>query len=1219
MADDRPDAEHDETHETPLRAPGESVLEVMQKSAGVKPRVLLRDAPGEESPVLRMHSRSSDEAAKDDSRYQVVGEIGRGGVGIIFKSRDRDLGRDVAMKVLRPEMAAKPHVVERFVEEAQVAGQLQHPGVVPVYGMGLQDDGRPFFTMKLVKGKTLAALLAARRSPDDDRRRFFGIFEQICQTMAYAHARGVVHRDLKPANVMVGAFGEVQLMDWGFAKVLGRKAEDSSEISEDSLFEVIDTVRSGSEGSQSIAGAVMGTPAYMPPEQAMGRIDALDERADVFALGSILCEILTGTPAYTGESTEQLVQAARGQLEDALTRIEEAPVAAELKSIVTACLAPAPAARPRDAGFVAREFTDHLASVQARAQEAELGAARAKAEAEAQRQALLEERAKAEREQAREAQRSREAAWAARSRKRALVLAALIIVGLLVGSGAWFGIEKGRVERARDATQRIHAALLDASQLRARGSWDGALEAVAMARQLAAQHVDDRDLTDRIERLGAQIVSARDESAAAAERKERNDAMVERLREIGGWVARQSEFAPRGDDPIGVERQYAEAFREFGLDVADAGDKLNVARIRESGIRDELTSALDDWVWVRRVGCEMEPAKWQPLLDVANLADNDPFRARLRAAIHATSGRELRRLADEADLSALAARTIAMLGRALIEANDFGAAMRLLREGRRLHPAHVGISHFLAYVLTARNPRVLAGRKPTKAELTEALRCRSSIAALRPDADESWMQLGNVLLFLERYEEGRDAFWRAVSLDPGNPVNHVGVGMSHTLGDTEAPLLARAYEREVRRLDVPPRLDAFELGLGLGHLQRFRFREAVPYLESALARGSVEDPMTTSMLAAAYLGMGRTEEALRSAYAAKAEGVNALPIVVIIARDQAYRLRDPHAAIETLDEALGPYGRGVFARMRALLLRETKQYQRALDLLEPRVRAGNEPPSALVEVGSLKAHLGDIEGAHAAWDAAADASRGIPNMYWTTLAITAWELAAHDVEKARDPGRALLQAELAHKKLPESWVVTMGLAAALRANGRLDEAQQAVDAFLKQRDDVGTWIDAGRVWAALDEPGLARRAFEEAVLRFPKNAIVLNAAAFAGVIGPENDPVLPVKRAVELARQAVALAGKSWAIRNTLAHALLRDGQYAEAAKQIEIAMSLRETLHASDAFVRGMAAWHLGDKDAARTWRDRGLLALIALNNMASVRETLAARDEALALIEDE
>ena len=226
------------------------------------------------------------------SRYQLLGELARGGMGAIIKGRDTDLGRDLAIKVLLDEHKNKPEVVQRFVEEAQIGGQLQHPGIAPLYELGQFPDKRPFFSMKLVKGETLSAILAKRESLMDDRARLVGIFEQICQTMAYAHSRGVIHRDLKPSNIMVGAFGEVQVMDWGLAKVLsaGGVADEKKAHTKHQDVSVIATRRSadsntaGRFGSHTKMGSVMGTPAYMPPEQALGEIDQLDQRTDVFGL-----------------------------------------------------------------------------------------------------------------------------------------------------------------------------------------------------------------------------------------------------------------------------------------------------------------------------------------------------------------------------------------------------------------------------------------------------------------------------------------------------------------------------------------------------------------------------------------------------------------------------------------------------------------------------------------------------------------------------------------------------------------------------------------------------------------------------------------------------------------------------------------------------------------------------------------------------------------------
>ena len=199
------------------------------------PRIALRDPASEAEPIVRPQSAELPER-DSDSRYQLQGEIARGGMGAIIKGRDTDLGRDLAIKVLLDEHKSKPEVVQRFIEEAQIGGQLQHPGIAPVYELGQFADRRPFFSMKLVKGETLSKLLADRAEPSVDRAKFIGIFEQVCQTMAYAHSRGVIHRDLKPANIMVGAFGEVQVMDWGLAKVLQAGGVADERKARDQLF-----------------------------------------------------------------------------------------------------------------------------------------------------------------------------------------------------------------------------------------------------------------------------------------------------------------------------------------------------------------------------------------------------------------------------------------------------------------------------------------------------------------------------------------------------------------------------------------------------------------------------------------------------------------------------------------------------------------------------------------------------------------------------------------------------------------------------------------------------------------------------------------------------------------------------------------------------------------------------------------------------------------------
>jgi formylglycine-generating enzyme required for sulfatase activity len=354
--------------------PGQSVLETLIHQHKLAPRVQLREetAPHAE-PLLKPLTAEQKRAGGQIGKYRVAGELARGGVGAVFKGHDSDLGRDVAMKFLHDRYRDNPALLQRFVEEAQIGGQLQHPGIVPVYDLGLA-DGRPFFTMKLIKGRTLAALFAERSSPADERRRFLVNFEQVCQTMAYAHARGVVHRDLKPANVMIGAFGEVQVVDWGMGKVLQHGGTaDEAHVQRGPLLSVIETVRSG-QGSQSIVGSVMGTPAYMPPEQAIGDVEHMDERSDVFALGAILCELLTGKPPYVGEPDELLMMAARAKLDGARERLAACDADKVLVDLALECLSPSPMARPRSASDIARRIGEHLAQAERRVKDAEIRA-----------------------------------------------------------------------------------------------------------------------------------------------------------------------------------------------------------------------------------------------------------------------------------------------------------------------------------------------------------------------------------------------------------------------------------------------------------------------------------------------------------------------------------------------------------------------------------------------------------------------------------------------------------------------------------------------------------------------------------------------------------------------------------------------------------------------------------------------------------------------------
>ncbi|MHC4550403.1 MAG: protein kinase domain-containing protein [Planctomycetota bacterium] len=294
---------------------GETVVEAIERLAGARSRIALPEA--EEGATGA--SGVAEESAREDSRYRLTREIGRGGEDVVFEARDKNLGRAVALKVLLADSAADEEAVKRFVQEAQLGGQLQHPGIVPVYGLGLTSDRRPYFAMKLVKGDTVASVLEGRGATDEDRRSLLGIFEQVCQAVAYAHARGVIHCDLQPANLLVGAFGEVLVIDWGRARVLGRE-------------------------------------------------EAEDERTDVHALGAILYQILTGALVSDGPQAHE--------------RLDACGADEELVALAKRCLDPEREARPRDAAAVAETVSAYLTAAEERARREELRAAEERGRAE---------------------------------------------------------------------------------------------------------------------------------------------------------------------------------------------------------------------------------------------------------------------------------------------------------------------------------------------------------------------------------------------------------------------------------------------------------------------------------------------------------------------------------------------------------------------------------------------------------------------------------------------------------------------------------------------------------------------------------------------------------------------------------------------------------------------------------------------------------------------
>jgi serine/threonine-protein kinase len=306
------------------------------------------------------------QSTSEGGRFRLLRHHARGGIGVVFVAMDSELHREVALKKIQPQHADDPASRARFLIEAEVTGRLEHPGVVPVYGLGSNDEGQPFYAMRFVRGESLKEAIdrfyqadtQSSRDPAERAlalRQLLGRFIDVCHAIAYAHNRGVIHRDLKPANILLGPYGETLVVDWGLAKVVGRDDPTPRPRAEATLRP---TSRSG--GSQTMAGTAIGTPAYMSPEQALGRVSEIGPASDVYSLGATLYCIVTGKPPLEdGDVEDMLARAQRGEITPPRQVNPRTPAA--LAAIVVKAMALSAEDRYQSAGTLAQEVERWLA------------------------------------------------------------------------------------------------------------------------------------------------------------------------------------------------------------------------------------------------------------------------------------------------------------------------------------------------------------------------------------------------------------------------------------------------------------------------------------------------------------------------------------------------------------------------------------------------------------------------------------------------------------------------------------------------------------------------------------------------------------------------------------------------------------------------------------------------------------------------------------------
>jgi tetratricopeptide (TPR) repeat protein len=636
-------------------------------------------------------------------RYRVLWLLGEGGMGAVYEAEQDNPRRRVALKVIRPGLVS-PSLLKRFAQEAQILGQVQHPGIVQIYEAGVAEDGWPFFALELVRGMDLNEY--ARRHNLDPSARL-ELLALVCDGVQHVHEKGILHRDLKPSNILVDEAGQPKVLDFGVARALAEELRTAAD--------------------RTRTGQLVGTLSYMSPEQVSGDGAAqwLDARSDVYALGVILFELLAGRPPYALEHLP-LPEAVRVIREQEPVRLGalDARLRGDVEIIAARALEKDRQRRYASAADLAADVRRHLRHEPIRARPP----------------SALYQLSKFAR------------------RHRALVATIAAFLALLLVGGAvtaWQAVALARAERdqavrqaarSREVQEALGRAGALREQARAAGDphkWAEAREEARRAEALTEGGPVEAGLAERVGLL------LRDMNEEEADRR-----LVARVEKA--WLlqaelnVKESRFAGERALP-----EYRQAFADYGLRPGSTAPAEAAARIRRRppGISSPALAALDNWLdlalWEKAA-----EAGW--LEQVLAAADPDDWRKRLRAAQGRRDWPEQEDLAREVKVATQPAQVLVQLGRALVAGGSTESAMELLRRARHVHPSDFWVNHDLG--------RALAASKPP--QLGEAIRFLTAAVALRPASPGAHLNLGNVLADKGQFEEAIACYKKAIELDP---------------------------------------------------------------------------------------------------------------------------------------------------------------------------------------------------------------------------------------------------------------------------------------------------------------------------------------------------------------------------------------------------------------------------------------------------------------------
>jgi tetratricopeptide (TPR) repeat protein len=729
------------------------------------------------------------------SRYQPRGFHTKGGLGEIHRGEDIELHRPVALKRIQGQRDSADNR-RRFLREAEITARLQHPGIVPVYGLVQDDEGRPCYAMRFIEGESLRD--AIPRFHDADRpgrdagernlalRRLLTRFVAACRTVAYAHSRGIMHLDLKPGNLMLGDYDETLVVDWGLARSFAQRGPERSG-DEPALLPVV-----GEDEASREMGQAPGTPAYMSPEQAAGRWDVIGPTSDVYSLGATLYHLLTGRAPFTGSSPAEVLQGVkRGDL--APPRQVKPAVPRPLEAVCRKALAPRPEDRYGTAVELAAEVERWLADEPVRAYPEPL--------------------------------RVRARRWARRHRPLVAGTLALVMATLLLGGSGlgWFLRQQSAI------AQEVEADLREAESLLARGTSPDALLQRAEGR---LTRIGPARLRERIDRLRKQIAFA----------EELDEARLQ----AATWAG--TDF-----DRPGADRAYTAAFARHGLDLAALPPEEVARGIRDLALRPRVAVALDNWADVKD---HLPGGDGEPLRGIARLVDDDPWRQQLRDPAVRQDAAALQALAQAKDALDQPPVNLALLELALRKQNRWAAAERFLRQALERHADDFWLNYDLAGLLSQDKPgglpeaigyyrAALACRPGTVAiyndlgadlarlgNLAEAVEaCRQAIAR-KPDFAVAYTNLGDALREQGKLAEAVEAHCQAIAYEPGyaEAYNNLGLALR------QQRKLAEAVDAYCKALARNPDLGQAYQNLGLALADQGKLAEAEQACRQAVAR-----------------------------------------------------------------------------------------------------------------------------------------------------------------------------------------------------------------------------------------------------------------------------------------------------------------------------------------------------------------------------------------------